>query len=207
MTPIMESLRDLELRSTPVRRSNRLLQKMAARGGSPVRKDLTQALKAAATDYAGEMAGLARQPVTERAQSFTFSLLAAMTPSMIVSAQLIEGGVDWTLFENYLYATLKELRKEPQRLRKVAAKLQVALMEVQAQDEKVAKVRADAEAKAAAEKAAVEEEAKRVAREAREAKEAAKLEEKALAKAAFEAKVAARREQPSNGQDEDAANA
>ena len=66
LTPIMESLRDLELRSTPLRRSNRLQQKLSARELSPVKKDLTQSLNAAATEYAGAMANLTRRPLAEK---------------------------------------------------------------------------------------------------------------------------------------------
>ena len=51
--------------------------------------------------------------MSERIQTYTFSLLAAMTPKMVVSAQLIEGGVDWTIFENYLYYSLKAIRQNP----------------------------------------------------------------------------------------------
>ena len=58
------------------------------------------------------MQELSRQPVTEKRSSYTFSLIAAMTPVEVVSAQLIDGSVDWVVFENFLYSTLNSLRRD-----------------------------------------------------------------------------------------------
>jgi len=51
-----------------------------------------------------------RADPTSRPQPYSVSLLAAITQEEVVGAQLIEGGVDSTLFEQFLHQVLLSLR-------------------------------------------------------------------------------------------------
>ena len=44
---------------------------------------------------------------------YTMTLLAAMTPNEVVGAQMIQGGVDNSLFENFVYRVVAALLKDP----------------------------------------------------------------------------------------------
>jgi len=44
---------------------------------------------------------------------FSISTIAAMTFDKVVSMQLVEGGIDSVIFENFLYYTLKKIRNDP----------------------------------------------------------------------------------------------
>lgn len=44
-------------------------------------------------------------------ENFSISLLSAVTLDRVVATQMIEGGVDATLFENFLYHTIASMRK------------------------------------------------------------------------------------------------
>ena len=46
-------------------------------------------------------------------QNFSISLIAAISQDNIVSSQLIEGGVDSVIFENFIYYTLRSIRTNP----------------------------------------------------------------------------------------------
>jgi transposase len=52
------------------------------------------------------------QPQGSRSQQYRFSLIAAITPKRIVAAQVIEGTTDASVFENFIYALMKQLRRE-----------------------------------------------------------------------------------------------
>jgi len=47
-----------------------------------------------------------------RPQPYSISLLAAITQEAVVGAQLIEGGVDSSVFENFLHEVLLGLRAQ-----------------------------------------------------------------------------------------------
>jgi hypothetical protein len=46
-------------------------------------------------------------------EDFGMTLIAASTDKAIVSFQLIEGGIDASLFENFIYQMLLQMRKSP----------------------------------------------------------------------------------------------
>ena len=48
--------------------------------------------------------------VENKRQQYSLSLIAAMSQHKVVSSQIIEGGVDSVLFENFIYNTLRHLR-------------------------------------------------------------------------------------------------
>jgi hypothetical protein len=48
--------------------------------------------------------------VVEKRQQYSISLIAAITQDHVITSQFIEGGVDSTLFENFVYETLKGVR-------------------------------------------------------------------------------------------------
>ena len=47
-----------------------------------------------------------------RRQNFSITLISAITQDRVISNQLIEGGVDSTLFENFIYHTLHAVRTD-----------------------------------------------------------------------------------------------
>ena len=53
-----------------------------------------------------------------RTQQYSMSLIATISMNRIISHQLIEGAVDSTLFEHYLYKTLYALRTNPETMNK-----------------------------------------------------------------------------------------
>ena len=53
-----------------------------------------------------------RQKLALKRQQFSFSLIAALSQTKVVSLQVIEGGVDSVLFENFLYETVVAIRKD-----------------------------------------------------------------------------------------------
>jgi hypothetical protein len=56
------------------------------------------------------MVELHRNRPNEQVGQYSFSLLAAITQDKVLSMQLLEGGTDAVLFENFLYRTLNKLR-------------------------------------------------------------------------------------------------
>ena len=50
---------------------------------------------------------------TDKVQGFNLSLIAAMTINQIISMQIVEGGTDAVVFENFLFRTLDSLRRIP----------------------------------------------------------------------------------------------
>ena len=46
-------------------------------------------------------------------QSFNITLIAAMAKDRVVSMQMLEGGTDAVVFENFIYCTLNKLRRDP----------------------------------------------------------------------------------------------
>ena len=50
---------------------------------------------------------------TEKVQGFNLKLIAAMTINHVISMQIVEGGTDAVVFENFLFKTLDSLRWIP----------------------------------------------------------------------------------------------
>ena len=50
---------------------------------------------------------------TEKVQGFNLTLIAAMTINHVISMQIVEGGTDAVVFENFLFRTLDSLRRIP----------------------------------------------------------------------------------------------
>jgi len=48
-------------------------------------------------------------------KGFSISMVAAMTLDKVVSMQLLEGGIDSCIFENFLYHTLYKIRTDPKQ--------------------------------------------------------------------------------------------
>ena len=65
-------------------------------------------------DLKHEMVRLFREKQTTKRSAYSFSLLASITNDKVLSAQLIEGGVDAPIFENFLFKTLHRLRTDKQ---------------------------------------------------------------------------------------------
>ena len=50
---------------------------------------------------------------TQKSATYTFSVTAAMTMDRVVGMQVVEGGSDAVIFENFLYRTVHALRSAP----------------------------------------------------------------------------------------------
>lgn len=57
---------------------------------------------------------LCRKKERNRRQQFSMSLLSALSQDKVVATQLLEGGVDSTIFENFVYRTLNSIRSTPE---------------------------------------------------------------------------------------------
>jgi len=44
---------------------------------------------------------------------YSFSLISAISQDEVIANQVIEGGVDSTVFENFIHMTLKHVRESP----------------------------------------------------------------------------------------------
>lgn len=59
-----------------------------------------------------------RRQSTQKTTCYSFSFMAAMTQDRVVSMQVIEGGTDGVIFENFVYRTLNKLRGDPKTAHK-----------------------------------------------------------------------------------------
>ena len=55
---------------------------------------------------------LAKRPNPTTSQPYSMSLLAAITQQEVMAIQLIEGGVDASVFENFIYELLLKIRDD-----------------------------------------------------------------------------------------------
>jgi len=55
---------------------------------------------------------LAKRPNPTTSQPYSMSLLAAISQQDVMAIQLIEGGVDASVFENFLYELLLKIRAD-----------------------------------------------------------------------------------------------
>ena len=55
---------------------------------------------------------LAKRPNPTTSQPYSMSLLAAITQQEVMAIQLIEGGVDASVFENFIYELLLKIRND-----------------------------------------------------------------------------------------------
>jgi hypothetical protein len=55
---------------------------------------------------------LAKRPNPTTSQPYSMSLLAAISQQEVMAIQLIEGGVDASVFENFLYEFLLKIRAD-----------------------------------------------------------------------------------------------
>lgn len=46
-------------------------------------------------------------------QQYSVSLIAAVSQKEVLSTQILEGGVDSTIYENFIYQTLRSIRTDP----------------------------------------------------------------------------------------------
>jgi len=51
-------------------------------------------------------------------QKYSLSMVAAIAPTQMITAQIIEGTFDSTLLENFIYWTLKSINADPQLKKK-----------------------------------------------------------------------------------------
>jgi len=56
------------------------------------------------------MAAIQRAKSKERHQDYSLSMIAAMSESCVIAAQVTEGGTDAVVFENFLHRVLSKLR-------------------------------------------------------------------------------------------------
>ena len=49
----------------------------------------------------------------QKVQGFNLTLLAAMTIRNVISMQVVEGGTDAVIFENFIFRTLDSIRRSP----------------------------------------------------------------------------------------------
>jgi len=56
---------------------------------------------------------LAMRKSETKKQQYSVSLIAAISQEQVVASQIIEGGVDSTIFENFVYQTLRSIRTDP----------------------------------------------------------------------------------------------
>jgi transposase len=56
------------------------------------------------------MAQLQRTKSSSSPQTYSFSLIAAITPDCVLAAQITEGGTDAVVFDNFLHRMLHKLR-------------------------------------------------------------------------------------------------
>lgn len=52
--------------------------------------------------------------IVNKRQQYSVSLLSAMSQTKVLATQIIEGGVDSMLFENFIYHTLRSVRSDRQ---------------------------------------------------------------------------------------------
>ena len=64
------------------------------------------------------MVGLVNRRDKKRSGQYAFSISAAITQDDIVGFQLVEGGSDGTLFENFIYRVLNQLRQDEKTKRR-----------------------------------------------------------------------------------------
>ncbi len=50
-----------------------------------------------------------------RRQQYSLSMISAISQRQVLATQLVEGGVDSTLFENFIYHTLRSIRADPRQ--------------------------------------------------------------------------------------------
>jgi transposase len=49
---------------------------------------------------------------TIKKENYSMSLISAISPDMIIANQVVEGGVDGIIFENFIYHTLLSVRND-----------------------------------------------------------------------------------------------
>lgn len=64
--------------------------------------------------YATRMRNQPKPAAAVKKQNYSMSLLAAITQTEVLSCQMLEGGVDSTVFENFVYRTLYSIRTNPE---------------------------------------------------------------------------------------------
>lgn len=62
--------------------------------------------------YARKCLELSQVKTVEKKQQYSVSMIAAISQDKVVSHQILEGGVDSVIFENFVYQTLLSLRKD-----------------------------------------------------------------------------------------------
>ena len=74
--------------------------------------DARAELKAQLGKYGVKSMELSMRKVQGKKQQYSVSYIAAISQDRVISSQIIEGGVDSTLFENFIYHTLRSVRTD-----------------------------------------------------------------------------------------------
>jgi hypothetical protein len=80
------------------------------RGPKPIRQIILEWKQQNFGKYGPIIEQLAKRPNPMISQPYSMSLLAAITQQEVMAIQLIEGGVDTSVFENFIYELLLKIR-------------------------------------------------------------------------------------------------
>lgn len=56
---------------------------------------------------------VSKQQTSIKVQNYSISLISAISQEGVVANQLVEGGIDSSVFENFVHETLVHIRKDP----------------------------------------------------------------------------------------------
>ena len=79
-------------------------------GPTPIRQIILEWKQQVFGKYGPMIEQLAKRPNPTTSQPYSMSLLAAITQQEVMAIQLIEGGVDASVFENFIYELLLKVR-------------------------------------------------------------------------------------------------
>jgi hypothetical protein len=82
------------------------------RGPKPIRQIILEWKQQNFGKYGPIIEQLAKRPNPMISQPYSMSLLAAITQQEVMAIQLIEGGVDTSVFENFIYELLLKIRAD-----------------------------------------------------------------------------------------------
>jgi hypothetical protein len=81
-------------------------------GPTPIRQIILEWKQQMFDKYGLMIEQLAKRPNPTTSQPYSMSLLAAISQQEVMAIQLIEGGVDASVFENFLYELLLKIRAD-----------------------------------------------------------------------------------------------
>jgi hypothetical protein len=81
-------------------------------GPTPIRQIILEWKQQVFGKYGPMIEQLAKRPNPTTSQPYSMSLLAAITQQDVMAIQLIEGGVDASVFENFIYELVLKVRAD-----------------------------------------------------------------------------------------------